>query len=124
MEKASEALRLQRMMSYILLAGTLISAGFVCVGGGIFLWHHGSMPFREELIYGMHYQISFSEMWQLLQRASSIGLIELGLICLVMTQVLRVALLCVYYTITRDTPFIFICLFILCVLLYSTLWHQ
>jgi uncharacterized membrane protein len=115
---------MKQCMSFILLTGTLLAGGFVLIGGIFFLWQHGSAPLRSELIYSSHFHVSFTEMWYLLQHNTAVGLIELGLISLVMTQLLRVALLCWFYTVTRDIPFAAISIFILGVLIYSTLWHQ
>jgi uncharacterized membrane protein len=114
---------MQNIMGMILLTGTIISVILVIIGGTMFLAENSNMLLKTELLSPTHYHINFIEMHQFLHQHTSIGLIELGLLCLVMTQLVRVALLIWFYIMTRDWTFSFISLFILCVLVYSILWQ-
>lgn len=118
-----KANQMENIMGWILLIGTSLSALLVIVGGTMLLTEHTHVLLKSELMSGTKYHVGFVEMYHYLQQHLSIGLIELGLLCLVMTQVIRIALLACYYAIIHDKAFTFISLFILCIMLYSTLWE-
>lgn len=117
----SEA-KLKIWLGLILQAGIFISTALVMVGGIIFLSQHGSENLKSELVSSINYDIDMLTIWHSKNLFSSVGLIELGLLCLVATQVFRVGLLCYFYAISRDYWFVFFSVFILCVILYSLIW--
>lgn len=114
---------MQNIMGWILLAGTTISALLVIIGGTMLLTEHSNTLLKSELMSATHYHVGFVEMYHYMHVHPALGLIELGLLCLVMTQVVRIALLACFYAIIHDKAYTFISLFILCVMLYSTLWE-
>jgi uncharacterized membrane protein len=105
--------KIENIMGMLLLIGTLISASLVCIGGFLFLLHHGSEPIHSDLL----------KPWTLAFSWNALGLIELGLFLLVFTQILRVLLLCGFYVFIRDRCFTLISFFILFVLIYSVFWR-
>ena len=110
--------KIEKCIGLFLLTGILISASFVCIGGILFLIQHGSETIRTDILPS---PLSRQAMWQLAFSFSPLGMIELGLLLLVLTQLLRVALLCGFYAAIRDYWFTGISAFILLVMVYSVL---
>lgn len=115
----------QLAIGYLLFIGVLVCFVIIFTGGSLYLMHHGS-----ELV---HYQVfheeaeSFKSIPIILQHASSfsaLALIQVGLLCLVILQLLRVALITWFFIRLRDKLFALISFFILSVLIYSLVWHS
>lgn len=117
----SEA-KIKIWLGLALHAGMLVSTALVMIGGFIFLYRHGGDTLQSELVPSIAYDINMLTIWHSKNLFSPVGLIELGLLMLVITQVFRVALLCYYYIFTRDYWFILFSFFILSVILYSLIW--
>jgi uncharacterized membrane protein len=115
--------KMENMMGVLLLVGTLFSASLVCIGGVLFLIHHGGESIHSEWLQLAASQISHHQTWSLAFSFSPLGIIELGLLMLVITQILRVFLLCGFYATIRDFWFTLISTFILFVLIYSLFWR-
>lgn len=113
--------KMQKTISLILIAGTALAAILIIIGGTMLLWQHGNMPFKTAMLTESSHHVSFHAMRRQLHDETSIAFLEFGLLCLVMTQLIRVALLSWFYAVTRDIAYTLISLFILCVLIYSTL---
>lgn len=116
--------KMQAIIGITLLIGTLLSAGIVLIGGIMYLLQHGSDAVPTSLLHYEPQHIQLAQIWQNAFSFSSSGIIQLGLLCLVSTQLLRVALLCWFYTMIRDYAFMIISTFILLVLIYSTVWRD
>lgn len=116
--------QMENIIGWILILGTFLSALLVMIGGSIYLWQHGSENFQVELLQANYYQLNVSEILRGVFSLSPVGLIELGLISLIVTQILRVALLVGFYAMIKDYWFTAISLFILFVLLYSFFWRN
>lgn len=116
--------QMENIIGWILILGTLFSALLVLIGGGFYLWEHGGENFHLELLQANHFQLNISEILTVAFSFSPLGLIELGLISLIATQILRVAMLAGFYAMIKDYWFTAISLFILFVLLYSFLWRN
>jgi uncharacterized membrane protein len=110
---------MQDMIGIVLLMGTLISAVIVILGGLFYLLQYGNENMHTEFLQSDTYQLSIKQLWQMALSFSSKGIIMLGLLSLVMTQIVRVALLTWFYMILRDYWFILFSVFILIVLIYS-----
>lgn len=115
--------KLQEIMGILLLIGISLSASLVCIGGLLFLWQHGGESIQTEWMQLSTAPINRSSIWQLAFSFTPLGMIELGLLLLVFTQIIRVALLCGFYAVIKDYWFTFISTFILCVLVYSFFWR-
>ncbi|EKD71562.1 MAG: hypothetical protein ACD_46C00160G0003 [uncultured bacterium] len=111
--------QLQKISSNILTWGMLLSTALVTFGGISFLFSYGMENLQDNILQANHYQISIWHIFKTISFASPINMIELGLACLVITQVIRVIFLFGYYIAIRDRYFIFISLFILLILIYS-----
>lgn len=112
------------LISWTLNLGTLIAILFVFCGGAMFLSYAGYESIDAILDKAALYPINVSIIIDTLNHAPAIGLIEIGLFCLIATQVLRVAMLCLYYIYTKDYWFIAINLFVLIILIYSFVWRD
>ncbi len=115
----SDTNHIQHILSRLLTLGMLLSLLLVMMGGALYLWQHGHETMHAEWIAMNSYEISIKQIWVKARDLQAFGIIDLGIFILVMTQVLRVALLAAYYVIKRDYWFMIISLFILFVLLYS-----
>jgi uncharacterized membrane protein len=115
---------MQNTISLILLSGTLLSAALVIIGGIMYLSEHGSQIMPFELLQTDMVPTSMKQVWQFALSFSSLAIIELGLLLLVATQMVRVALLCWFYAMQKDLAFLFISLFVLVILIYSCFWRS
>lgn len=113
------------MIGYVLRAGLWLSVVIVLMGGSLYLLQNGG--------HLIHYQVfeqgskanlsALSEIWGDVFSFSARGIIELGLLVLVFTQVLRVVLTAWMFFVVRDYFFTIISLLILGVLIYSIFWR-
>lgn len=110
---------MDRLISLILIIGTLISVLLVMLGGTLYLLQNGNESLRLELLQNTIYPRGMKSVWLTALSFSPLGMIELGLLLLVITQILRVGLLAWFYAYMRDYWFTSISVFILLMLLYS-----
>jgi uncharacterized membrane protein len=68
---------------------------------------------------GIHYNFDIFSIWNWQHLFSSVGMIELGMLVLVATQVARVLMLLIFYILQRDYWYILFSSFILTVIIYS-----
>lgn len=111
--------KLQEIMTLILTTGTLSSFCLVVLGGGLYLLKHGANPIQIEVLQSAAY---VTNMVMVLKNAfflEPVSMIELGLLLLVLTQIVRVAMLVWFYSLIRDHWFTGISLFVLSLLSYS-----
>lgn len=118
-QKVAEA-RLESLVGNLLRAGVLMSALIIAVGGVVYLIRHGlSLP---------HYGVFHGEPSDLCSvlgilhnaiRGGGRGLMQLGLLVLIATPVVRVALLAIGFAWQRDRLYTAISLIVLTLLLYS-----
>jgi len=105
-------------IGWILTFGTLISAFVMIIGGVSFLWQNGLHTIQAELAHGTPLT-SLAHVIHSVSILAPRGIIALGALLLVATQLLRVALLVGFYAAIRDYAFTGISLFILIVLLIT-----
>lgn len=115
--------RLNLWLGRILQVGIIISIVLVMLGGVSFLLEHGGENLQNNIFIATSYDIDVMHLWHNRLFATPIGWIELGLLTLVMAQILRVAVLCYYYVIIRDSWFTLFSFFILSIILYSLIWQ-
>ena len=114
---------IQEIMGFLLLIGVISSALLVAIGGTLYLVHAGSQPMPINLQETIFVDHNISP-WHFAFSFSALGMIQLGLLSLVATQLLRVALLAGFYLYTRDYWFSIFSLFILFVLIFSIIWRH
>lgn len=110
--------KIETIMSVILSIGLMISVGFVILGGAIYLFKHA----HENIHFDAVNPVYSTNPQLILENAlyfSPFGIIQLGLLILVLTQIARVGLLVWFYGVIRDYWFFFISLFVLIVLIGS-----
>jgi len=116
--------KIERAIGVLLLIGTTLSAALVLCGGMMYLWQHGGENMQTELLISDNYSVNIRQIWRIAISMTPLGIIEVGLIVLVATQILRVGLLVWFYTVMRDFRFTIISLFIFVILVYSFLWRK
>jgi uncharacterized membrane protein len=112
---------IERKIGALLLIGTLISTMIVLIGGIWYLWQYGDDNMQFELLRSIPEATTVSEVWRVAFSFTPLGIVQLGLLALVGTQLLRVALLFAYYIKIRDLWFSIFCGFVMLVLIYSFL---
>lgn len=106
------------IIGWILIAGITLSAMLILCGGILFLTHHDHASLQDTLQDTPTYK-SLADIINTIISTKATSIIELGILLLVATQVLRVTLLAIFYATTKDIAFTIISLFILVMLLYS-----
>lgn len=112
--------KMQSVIGTLLIVGILISLALVIIGGVWYLLENGGNSLQTQLLTLDTYHFSIQQIWHTAFSLTPIGFIELGLLTLVSTQILRVALLTGFYMAIRDYWFTFFSFFILFVLIYSS----
>lgn len=114
--------QVEQTIGNLLRAGLVLATLVVVVGGAIYLAHHGSQPpdyriFRGEppALRGIAGIVSESE------AGRGRGIVQLGLLLLLATPVLRVAFSVIAFVKQRDGLYVAITLVVLATLLYSIL---
>ncbi|MHB1222267.1 MAG: DUF1634 domain-containing protein [Gammaproteobacteria bacterium] len=111
--------RLEKEMGAILLVGMLLALTLVIIGGGWYLIENGSATLQTELLLTNYDQTSITQILDQALSLSPLSLIELGLLILVATQIIRVGLLVWFYFRLHDYWFVSFSLFVFFVLVYS-----
>lgn len=115
---------IQLTISKLMIIGIVISLLLVAGGGIFYLSLHGS----EIVSFSTFHQEpqTLTSIRGILRDAISLaprGIIQLGLLVLLLTQVLRVILTTWFFAKIHNSVFVWISLFILAVLIYSVFWH-
>lgn len=110
----------ERLIGNLLRAGVLASALIVLAGGVLYLVHGGGMrpdyrTFRGEPAY----LTSVNGVVSAALRLDSSGLMQLGLMLLVLTPIARVVLAAYAFFREGDTTYVVVSLIVLAVLIYS-----
>lgn len=116
--------KMEELIGLTLLFGTLASLMLVIVGGGWFLLQHGGENLQTELMQINNQPVTIQQIWLNALSFTPLGIVELGLLLLVVTQIIRIALLVWFYAAVRDIGFTLISIFILLILVYSFIWRD
>jgi uncharacterized membrane protein len=109
---------LDSMTRLLLIAGTWLSFTLLFIGGLTYLYQFGYQQ-MDTITATSYTSFSMAKLTSL-----PLDLIIAGLLLLVVIQVLRVGLLCIYYISIKDKWFIAISSFIFLVLIYSLLYSR
>ena len=104
----------------LLRAGVIVAAFIVLVGGGLYLTNHGTELPEYGIFHGEPSDLR--NIPGIIKSASALhgrGLIQFGLLVLIATPVMRVALTVVFFGLQRDRIYIGVTLIVLAVLLFS-----
>jgi len=115
--------KMENAISWILLLGIFCSASMVLVGGILYLMQYGGENARTILSPSAALPTHLQDIWVSALSGSPSGIIELGIVLLVFTQIMRVGLLAWFYAWIKDFWFTGISLFILLALIYSFLYR-
>ena len=112
--------RVEEIISYLLRAGVMISAFLVLVGGVIYLVRHGGELPDLKTFRGEPKELrTFRGLLSTGTLAHGRGLIQLGLVLLILTPIARVAFAVVAFVLERDWIYVAVSAIVLCLLLYS-----
>lgn len=120
MEKQITDEELDLALARVLLFGVKVAVVLVVLGAVLLLSRHGLETASYHLFVGEPQSLtSLPAIFQGLWQGHGRSLIQLGLICLVLTPVLRVALACLIFVREKDYVYVGISLFVLAILLYA-----
>ncbi|HKS82978.1 MAG TPA: DUF1634 domain-containing protein [Candidatus Acidoferrales bacterium] len=112
----------ERFLGVLLQAGVLLSGAVVLIGGILYLVHYGHNPASYHTFTGARAGLnSLSAVLSGVARLDSRAVIQLGLLLLIATPVVRVLLSVFAFWLERDRPYVIFTLVVLAVLLYSLL---
>lgn len=103
-------------MGVLLILGTLLSTIIVTIGAVLFLYQHGGELLQQSTLFTQSFH---SLSFHLADLQNPLAIIKLGLLILIITQVLRVLLLVLFYLYTRDVKFFIMSCFVLVMLVYG-----
>jgi uncharacterized membrane protein len=112
--------KVEQTVGNLLRAGVLVAAAVVLIGGMLYVSDNGLRPLdphnRRELPADLRSPRGIlTDVW----RFESRGIIQLGLLLLVLTPVARVAFSVVAFALQRDVVYVVVTLIVLSILLYS-----
>jgi len=114
--------KMEDVIGNLLRAGVIIAGATVFVGGVIYLYHHGSTGVNYNVFHrGPSYLCNIPG---ILENAFSLhgkGIIQLGLLILIATPIMRVALSILAFARQSDKLYTIITTIVFCILMYSLL---
>jgi uncharacterized membrane protein len=112
--------QMDQIIGTILRAGVLISALVVLVGGGFYLQHYGFDRPDYRAFHGEPADLrSISGIIRDVLEFRPRGIIQLGLLLLIATPVVRVTFSIIAFALQRDRVYVLVTLIVLALLLYS-----
>lgn len=116
-------MKLEIAIGRMLQAGVLLAAAVVFVGGVLYLLHAGGPRPDYSHFYGVAEHLRTpSGIWHGVVHGDAESVIQLGLLVLIATPVMRVVFAGVGFLMERDQLYFWVSAAVLAVLLYS-LWH-
>ncbi|MGI2904395.1 DUF1634 domain-containing protein [Tolypothrix sp. VBCCA 56010] len=118
--KTSSEQQLENLLSNLLKYGVLIASAVVLLGGILYLIRHGAEPAEYHFFRGTPSKFrSPTSVVEAVFSGSSRGIIQLGLLLLIATPIVRVIVSLLAFVRQRDLIYIFVNLFVLAALTYS-----
>lgn len=115
--------RLELVIGRLLQAGVLLAAAVVLVGGVMLLVQFGSAAAAFSAFRGEPEQLrSLIGIARAAFAGDSRGIVQFGLVLLIVTPLARVALTLIAFVVQRDRIFIAVTSLVLAILLYGLLW--
>jgi len=110
------------VLGRVLRAGVITAATIVLAGGAIYLWKRGGSPTDYRVFRGEPVDLrSIRGMWADAAAGNEKGLIQLGLLVLIATPVVRVLCSVAGFARERDWTYVTVTLVVLALLAYSLL---
>jgi uncharacterized membrane protein len=114
--------RLEVIIGYTLRIGVVAAAVIVLIGGILYLaQNHAAVPHYQTFQAASKRSDNLLGIIRNVQAFNSLGIIQLGLLVLIATPILRVALSVVAFALERDLLYVVATLIVLGILLYSLL---
>jgi uncharacterized membrane protein len=110
-------------IAFLLRTGVLLSAAVVLFGGILYLAHNGHVHSDYQVFHGEPKDLrSPAGVIREAFTSRPTGIIELGLLLLILTPIARVVFSVIAFARERDLMYVTMTLVVLAVLLYSLLW--
>jgi uncharacterized membrane protein len=114
--------KVERVVGRILQVGVLASALVVLTGGVLYLVEHVGMPASHHQFHGEPEELrTLHGIAGAAARLDSRGLIQFGVLLLILTPIVRVAFTVLVFVVQRDYVFVAVTLLVLGILLFSLL---
>lgn len=115
---------IDQRIGILLRVGMLLSAAVVLLGGILYLAQHGKAVPDYHVFHGAPRHLStLSGIVSGAVQGNDLAIIQFGLLLLIATPVARVAFAVGAFALEKDYLYVAISAIVLCVLLYSLLWH-
>lgn len=113
---------LEQIIGNLLRAGVVAAAAVVLVGATLYLFHHGTERPDYSTFHGVPSDLqSVRGIWREALSLNGLGMIQLGLVLLVLTPISRVAFSTLGFLLEGDRMYVVITLIVLAVLFFSLL---
>ena len=111
---------IDELIGNLLRVGVVLSSLIVLIGGGLYLTRHGTELPNYQMFWGEPSELrSVLGIVKVAWSFSGQGIIQLGLLLLIATPVMRVMFTVVFFMIQRDRIYVGVTLIVLSVLLFS-----
>ncbi len=112
---------IQTFIGQFLRYGVLTACVTAIIGGVIYLYHHGLEAIPDYATFRGEPDsfTTLSGIWKGVLAGSSIEIIQLGVVFLIATPVLRIVLSLFSFAVEKDKLYVCITLIVLCVILFS-----
>ncbi len=118
--KSSSEQLLEKLLSNLLKYGVIIASAIVLVGGILYLMRHGAEPPNYRVFHGVPSEFCSPQgVVKAVLSGSSRGIIQLGLLTLIATPIIRVAVSLLTFLWQRDRVYIIVTLLVLSELIYG-----
>jgi uncharacterized membrane protein len=112
--------KLEVVIGYTLRIGVVTAAVIVLIGGVLYLVENRSAPANYHAFHAAsRHSASLSGIVRNIRAFDSRGIIQLGLLVLVATPIMRVMFSIIAFAMERDITYVIVTLIVLAVLLYS-----
>lgn len=112
--------RVEEMIAHLLRAGVMLAAAVVLTGGIFYLMRYGHHPTDYKVFHGVPTELqSISGIIRFAFSGHFRGIIQLGLLLLIATPIVRVIFAVFAFALQHDKMYIFITLIVLSALCYS-----
>lgn len=114
--------QLEQLLSNLLKYGVFLASAIVFIGGVLYLIRHGTEPANYQVFRGEPSEFrSPGGVWEAVLSGSRRGLIQLGLLVLIATPMIRVAISFLFFLRQRDFTYVIVTLLVMAGLVYSVI---
>ena len=115
----------QQLIGRLLQFGVLLAAGVVVVGAALLLTQYGRTPVSYSVFRGEPEQLrTIAGILRGAEALDSRAIVQLGLVLLIATPVVRVAFMLVTFMLQRDRIYVWVSALVLALLLYGILFGR